>query len=96
MEIVVTRHPALVDYLVEEGVIPEGTPVIAHAATEDVRGKDVIGVLPLSLASLANTVTEVKLDIPAEKRGQELSLEEVRAYARGIVTYEVTVKEVRK
>jgi len=90
-KIVVTRHPALVDYLIEEGVISKDTPVISHASAEDVQGKDVIGVLPLSLASLANTVTEVWLNIPAEKRGKELSLEEVKAYAKGVETYKVSV-----
>lgn len=53
-------------------------------------GKNVAEVLPVSLASLAETFTEVKMDIPFDKRGQELTLEEVRKYYDGIRTYRVT------
>lgn len=87
--VVVTRHPALVEYLVEQGLIPAGAQVITHATPADVRGRDVIGVLPLSLAALAQTVTEVPLNLPAELRGQELSLAQVRQYAGAPVIYEV-------
>jgi len=79
--IVVTRHPALVQYLIELGLVPEGTPVVAHATAGDVKGKDVYGVLPLRLAVHARRVVEVPLDIPAELRGKELSLEQVKKYA---------------
>ena len=57
--IVITRHPALVEYLAEINLIPAGTPVISHATPADVQGRHVIGVLPLSLAALAESVTEV-------------------------------------
>ena len=89
--IVVTRHPALVSYLQEQGLVPAGVPVISHATPEQVRGRYVIGVLPLSLASLAESVTEVPLSLPPELRGVELSLEQVRQYAGRPVTYQVTV-----
>lgn len=89
--LVVTRHAALIDYLVETDVIPAGTPYLTHATPDDVRGRDVIGVLPLHLAALCSSVTEVPLTIPAEARGRELSLYEVRQYAGPPVTYRVKV-----
>lgn len=90
-KILITRHPALLEYLQEMGLVQAGTPVIAHASAGDVKGKDVFGVLPLHLAAVANSVTEVTLDIPAEKRGCELTLAEVKTYSRGISTYKVEV-----
>lgn len=88
--IVVTRHTALVDYLQEIGLVPAGVSVVAHATPEIVKGKHVIGVLPFHLAALAACVTVVTLNLPAEKRGVELSLEDVRKFADKPVTYQVT------
>lgn len=89
--VVVTRHPGLVEYLREVGVIVGDVAVVTQATPDDVRGKDVIGVLPLSLAVLTNTITEVVLEVPRELRGTELTLSQVREYARGVVTYKVTI-----
>lgn len=89
MKIVVTRHPALVTLLIERGLIEPDTPVIAHATPEEVTGKHVIGVLPLSLAALANSVTEVPLALTSEMRGKELDLATLRAIAGEAVTYKV-------
>lgn len=50
---------------------------------------DVYGVLPLHLASLANTVTTVDMNLPAEMRGKELSLEDIEKYFTGMSTYKV-------
>jgi len=90
MSVVVTRHKALVQYLLQCGLVPEGTPVLTHATAEQVRGKHVFGVLPLRLACLAAKVTEVPLNLPAELRGQELTLQQVEAYAQPMATYVVT------
>ena len=87
--IIVTRHPALVTILVDDGIAPAGTPVISHASPEDVGGKHVYGVLPLALAAEASKVTEIALRLPAELRGVELSEEQVRQHMSGICTYKV-------
>lgn len=87
--VVVTRHEALVEYLVEAGIVDPGTPVIPHATEDHVRGRHVIGVLPLRLAALAESVTEIPLSLPPEARGRELSLDEVRRYAGLPATYVV-------
>lgn len=88
--VVVTRHPALVEYLTEQGVVPAGTEVVAHATVEQVRGRHVFGVLPLHLAAEAASVTEVTLRVPAELRGVELTLEQVRQFAGPLVEYKVS------
>tara|TARA_R110000751_G_C13590789_1_gene461000 strand:- start:34 stop:447 length:414 start_codon:yes stop_codon:yes gene_type:complete len=87
--IIVTRHQALVEYLIETGVVPAETPVFSHVTSDDVAGNNVIGVLPMHLAAKAASVTEVPLDIPAELRGKELDLEQVRKLAGEPVTYSI-------
>lgn len=85
--LVVTRHPALVELLIEWGMVPSGTCVIEHATAADVRGRDVIGVLPLHLAAEANTVTEIPLALSPHDRGRELDLTRLRKIAGRPVTY---------
>ncbi len=95
--VVVTRHPALVQFLVEQGIVDKKTPTINHATVNDIEGKHVIGVLPMHMAAMALTITEVPLNIPAELRGKELSLEEVKEFAGEPVKYSVrTEKQVIK
>lgn len=91
--IVVTRHPALITYLREQGIVGGHVTVLSRATADQVRGQHIIGVLPLPLAALAAKVTRVPLDVPAELRGRELSLDEVRKYAQSPITYKVTIVE---
>lgn len=89
--LVVTRHEELVVLLRERGIISgDDIEVIEHATASDVRGRDVIGVLPLHLAALARSVTTVPMRIAAELRGRELTIEQVREFARAPETYRVT------
>ena len=83
---IVTRHPALVEFLAKRGITGK---VISHATPGDVEGKHTYGVLPLSLAVLTISHTEVPLRVPAELRGVELSLEQVEQYAGEPVAYNV-------
>ena len=89
VSLVVTRHPALVDFLREDGVVGNDVKVIAHATQDDVRGRVVAGVLPMNLAAYAAAVVEVPLNLPPELRGKELSLEQMREYAGDPVVYTV-------
>jgi hypothetical protein len=88
-KVVVSRHPALVEYIREIGLADADTPVIEHAYSEDVCEKHVIGVVPLHLACEAAKITEIVLCIAPSDRGRELTLEEIRRYAVGIETYRV-------
>lgn len=91
-DLVVTRHQGLVDFLIHEGIIPEGVRVVAHATAEDVQYKHVIGILPLRLAALAASVTEATLELPLELRGAELTEAQVRECYRGLATYTVAAR----
>lgn len=52
VDVIVTRHSALVAYLIEIGVADASTPVLAHVADPDqIARKHVAGVLPIRLGS---------------------------------------------
>ncbi len=89
LDLVVTRHNGLVEYLKELDLVSEETQVVAHATPDMVRGKHVCGVLPHSLSCLCETFTEVPLRLTPELRGVELSLDQVRELASDTVTYRV-------
>lgn len=91
IDLVVTRHPALVDYLHELGMVTDGVEVISHATPEAVAGRHVCGVLPHSLSCLTASFTEVPLRLTPELRGQELDLATLRQIAGKPVTYRVEV-----
>jgi putative CRISPR-associated protein (TIGR02620 family) len=91
IDLIVTRHPALVSYLKEVGLAGDTVQVVSHATPDVVTNKHVCGVLPHSLSCLTASFTEVPLALPAELRGAELTLEQVRQYAGSPVTYMVTV-----
>ena len=91
--LVVTRHPALVEYLREVDLITNDTPIIEHATPADVRGKHVLGVLPHHLSAIAASITEIPMrwtvaDRAAMQAG-DVGVDRVRACAGEPVTYTV-------
>ncbi len=91
IDVIVTRHAGLVDYLIELGIATPEVEVVAHASPEVVEGKHVCGVLPHNLSALTASFTEVPLlNLPMELRGTELTLEQMKEYAGTPVTYKVT------
>lgn len=75
--LIVTRHKPLVEWLAANGITGE---VIEQATPDDVKGKDVIGILPLHLAALTRTITEVSMP--------GLTLEQRKKNAAGDLTVE--------
>jgi len=92
--LIVTRHPALVEYLRELAPSLHEAEVRTHVTEDDVRGRVVFGTLPLHLAALAEKVVVVPLNLPYELRGKELSLEQVRQYAGKLEVYVVQKEAV--
>jgi len=83
--LLVTRHQAFAAYLREIGL---GGEVIEHVAPDCVRGRDVVGVIPMHLAAQAHSVTAVGLRPTPADQG-ELSLDRLRAIAMAPQTYTV-------
>jgi len=98
-KLVVTRYKSLVDYLKKKrdwfdkgevfALINDNIKVIPHAKIEDVQNKHVIGVLPYWLSCHTGKFTEIQLRIPSEKRGHELTIEEIEFYSLTPKTYEI-------
>ena len=88
--VVVTRHQVLVEVLRDRGIIAGDVMVIDHVTDPEVlRGKVVIGILPLHLACLAEEIIAPEIDVPAELRGKELSREELEKFFKGVRRYRV-------
>lgn len=95
-DIVITRHRALVEYLLKRGLIIDTTQVISDVRggkVELIRGKHVIGVLPHALSCLCASFTEIPMNVPFELRGTELTIEQVEQFAQPIQTYFVRTQE---
>lgn len=90
MAIVITRHPSLVKYLREIGIIDNTAVIISHATPENVKDRDVIGVLPLRLIALTARFREVTMEVPQELRGKELTLNELKRCNPQLTEYRVT------
>ena len=93
VEIIITRHPALVAYLIEQGIVTSETPVLAHAGIGDIKGKRVVGILPHHLSQHCASITEVPMKLSRDDReamqAGDLSLERVREVAGKPITYQV-------
>ncbi len=85
--VIVSRHTGAVEWLRRQGITGE---VIAHASADNVRGKHVIGALPLHLASLAAKITTIDMPaLPVEWRGRDLTPEEMDIAGATLATYVV-------
>ncbi|RME05608.1 MAG: hypothetical protein D6812_02800 [Deltaproteobacteria bacterium] len=92
IDLVVTRHHGLVEYLRRQGIIDEDVPIVDHADVDMLAGKHVCGVLPLHLAAVCEAVLVIPLDdLPREMRGKELTADEVAQYAGPPTWYRVEV-----
>jgi len=88
--IIISRHPAAIEFIRE--MIGTGTPILASASIDDVRGKVVYGNIPLHLAAAAKMVVAVEFE-GTPPRGAEYSLEDMKAAGARLVRYVVRVPE---
>lgn len=89
--VIVSRHPAAIEFIKESDDRFFNAPVIAQAHADDVIGKFVAGNLPLNLAALAAEVVAVEFS-GAPPRGAEYGIEEMRA--AGAVLRHYVVQQV--
>lgn len=89
-QVFVARHKALYQYCLERSIINQDTPAyFKRVAIRDIKGKDVVGVLSLEMASYANTYTEIPLHGCHVEPGLELDIEDIRMGAGEPRTYEI-------
>ena len=86
--LIVSRHPAAVEFIRASCPDFSDAPVIESATADDVRGRIVAGNLPLHLACLADKVYAVEFAGPPP-RGAEYGLAEMRAAGARLARYRV-------
>lgn len=89
--VVVTRHNGLVEWLRRKELLDRDTVVLTHVKeASEIAGKTVYGVLPLHLAAVAKEVYGIDLpNLPEEKRGKELTPDEMDSYGASLKRYVV-------
>jgi len=88
MNVIVSRHPATIEYIRE--ALPDfaEAPVVAQATPDDVCGNVVAGNLPLHLAALAAEVIAVEFT-GAAPRGAEYTRADMEAAGVRLARYHV-------
>lgn len=84
--IIVTRHKGLVEWLERHGITGEVKPSVT---VDDIRNKHVIGALPAHIAQYALYLTSVDYSCPFEKRGKELTADDLDSYGAKLFDYTV-------
>lgn len=89
MYVIISRHPAAIEFIRRNDARFMTAPVITGNATpDDVRGKVVAGNIPLSLAALANEVVAVEFS-GAPPRGAEYTAADMEAAGARLECYVV-------
>lgn len=86
--VIVSRHPAAIEFIRAEMPAAADAPVLASATPADVANRIVVGNVPLHLAAAARGVFAVEFagDAP---RGTEYGIEAMRAAGARLVGYVV-------
>ncbi len=92
IDLVVTKHKGLVEFLRKRGLVDDTVQVVAHVNDPSILdGKVVAGVLPVHLAARCTAYCSVNLELPFELRGKELSAEQTEEFCTGIEYYCVSL-----
>lgn len=94
-DILISRHQAIYDWLLENEIISKDIPVIDYVTDINIiKDKDVIGVLPLWLAAHCRTFTHIRINFPNKNKSYKLlSTEDVSKYVHFIVTYSISIEK---
>lgn len=90
-DLIVTRHAGAVAWVCQQlgtGVYAVDIPIMAEVTADDVRGKHVVGNLPLYLATLCASVTAIEF-AGAPPRGQEYTAADMDAAGARLARYRV-------
>jgi hypothetical protein len=85
--VIISRHPAAVEFIrATDARFTEAPVITGNATPDDVRGCIVAGNIPLSLAALAVEVVAVEFD-GAPPRGSEYGVAEMAAAGARLASY---------
>lgn len=89
-KVIISRHPAAIQFIRETAKLNYDVPVIMGNATySDCMGKHVYGNIPFSLAAVAEKVTALEF-WHSPPRGNEYSLEDMKSAGAYLTSYSVT------
>ena len=74
-KVFVSRHKALYQYFLENGLIDAHTKVLQKVVISAIRDKHVLGVMPIHLAHYCKSYTMIPLSL---KRGVDLSIDDLK------------------
>lgn len=90
-KVIITRHVGAIEWLRRRGII---APILDHAAPYDVRGKIVIGNVPLFLAAEADEVWAIEMpNLWRLQRSGELTPDDMDKAGARIRRYKVYALE---
>jgi len=94
--VVVTRHAGFLRWLqAHHPQLVNGAEVLPHVtAAEQIRGRTVVGNLPLGLAAEAKMVLAPTYEVPAELRGQELTAEQLEQLGCHLEAFQVVKHKI--
>ncbi len=93
----ISRHPGAREWAAEEGIVVD--QVIAHFDPATIQPGDVvIGTLPVNLAARVcqqgGRYLHLSLELPADRRGQELSAADLRRFGARLEEFRITAVSV--
>ena len=90
IDLVVTKNPSFLAYLIKEGIVESAVPWYEHGTPAAIFGKHVLGDdLPYCLACIAMSYIEIPLHLPKEMVGKKLMMADYEKYADVPVVYTV-------
>ncbi len=90
-KIIITRHKGAVDWIKKHYPKFSVFKHLTHASEEDIEGNIIVGTLPVNLAVLSKEYWHLSMDIPAEFRGKELTIEDMESFNCLLQRYEINL-----
>ena len=86
---IVTRHDGALEWVKKHHPEFADVEVIAQASPEDLKGNRIIGTLPIHLAAICKRYWHLEMTVPADRRGTEISCEDMEKFGCKITRFEV-------
>ena len=88
--LIISRHAGAMGWIQKHHPEFAECELITHASPEILKGKRVIGILPIQLAVLATEFWNLSLNVPANMRGKELTIEDMEKFDCKIEQFQIT------
>jgi len=77
---IVTRHAGAMEWIAKHHLEFGDAEVIAHADVGDLKGRRIIGMLPIHMAAMCKEYWHLEMTVPADRRGTEISCEDMENF----------------